>query len=58
MTETTIEALRPIQEKYQEITADRTYLEGVLRDGREKAEAVANETLAAAKDALGYTKPL
>lgn len=58
LTETTIEALRPIQEKYHEITEDRSYLEDVLRQGREKAEEVANKTLASAKEALGYTLPL
>lgn len=57
-TETAINALKPIQEKYQEITADKGYLESVLRDGREKAEAVANQTLADVKAALGYSAPI
>lgn len=57
-TETTIEALAPIQAKYQELMNDRTYLESVLRNGREKAEVVANTTLEKVKDALGYSKPL
>ncbi|MBD2343753.1 tryptophan--tRNA ligase [Anabaena subtropica] len=58
LTETAINALKPIQEKYQEITADKGYLESVLRDGREKAEAVANQTLADVKAALGYSLPV
>ncbi|WP_414754826.1 tryptophan--tRNA ligase [Anabaena sp. CCY 9910] len=58
LTETAINALKPIQEKYQEITADKGYLESVLRDGREKAEAVANQTLADVKAALGYSVPV
>ncbi|MBE9031743.1 tryptophan--tRNA ligase [filamentous cyanobacterium LEGE 11480] len=58
LTETTIEALRPIQTKYQELMDDRAYLESVLRDGREKAETVANSTLAKVKAALGYSTPL
>ncbi|BAB73226.1 tryptophan--tRNA ligase [Anabaena sp. FACHB-709] len=57
-TETAINALKPIQEKYQEITADKGYLESVLRDGREKAETVANQTLADVKAALGYSAPV
>ncbi|MBD2254233.1 tryptophan--tRNA ligase [Nostoc parmelioides] len=57
-TEAAINALKPIQDKYQEITADKGYLESVLRDGREKAEAVANQTLADVKAALGYSAPL
>ncbi|QLE55519.1 tryptophan--tRNA ligase [Nostoc sp. TCL26-01] len=57
-TETVINALKPIQDKYQEITADKSYLESVLRDGREKAEAVANQTLTDVKAALGYSMPV
>jgi tryptophanyl-tRNA synthetase len=58
LTETAIAALDPIQLKYHELLSDRTHLETVLRDGRAKAEAVANVTLAKVKDALGYSKPL
>jgi tryptophanyl-tRNA synthetase len=58
LMETTINALKPIQEKYQAITGDKSYLESVLRDGRKKAEAIANQTLADVKAALGYSVPL
>jgi tryptophanyl-tRNA synthetase len=58
LTETTITALKPIQEKYQAVMDDRGYLESVLRQGREKAEAIANSTLSQAKAALGYSMPL
>lgn len=58
LTETTIEALQPIQQKYQEVMADKGYLESVLREGRQQAEAVANQTLARVKAALGYSVPL
>jgi tryptophanyl-tRNA synthetase len=58
LTETTISALKPIQEKYYAVMDDKAYLESVLRQGREKAEAIANQTLAKVKDALGYSKPL
>ncbi|BAY62674.1 tryptophanyl-tRNA synthetase [Calothrix brevissima NIES-22] len=57
LTETAIAALKPIQEKYQAIMADKGYLESVLREGRQKAEVVANQTLAEVKAALGYTIP-
>lgn len=57
-TETAIAALKPIQAQYQEIMADKGYLESVLREGRQKAEAVANATLSRVKDALGYSRPL
>ncbi|MEH2235601.1 tryptophan--tRNA ligase [Nostoc sp.] len=58
LTDTIIESLKPIQEKYQAITADKAYLESVLRDGGEKARAIANQTLSQVKTALGYSLPL
>ncbi|AUT00206.1 tryptophan--tRNA ligase [Nostoc sp. CENA543] len=58
LTETAINALKPIQDKYQQIMDDKGYLESVLRDGREKAEAIANQTLKDVKAALGYSMPL
>ncbi len=57
LTETLVEALRPIRETYGELTADRGYLEAVLRQGRDKAAAIANPTLAKVKAALGYASP-
>lgn len=57
LAETTIAALKPIQEKYDAIMDDQGYLESVLRSGREKASAIANQTLDKAKKALGYTLP-
>jgi tryptophanyl-tRNA synthetase len=53
-----IEALKPIQDKYQAVMDDKGYLESVLREGRKKAEAIANETLSNVKAALGYSLPL
>ncbi|MEH1874869.1 tryptophan--tRNA ligase [Nostoc sp.] len=58
LTDTIIESLKPIQEKYQSITEDKGYLESVLRDGGEKARAIANQTLSQVKTALGYSLPL
>jgi tryptophanyl-tRNA synthetase len=58
LAETAVEALKPIQEKYQAVMADRGYLESVLREGRQKAEAIANATLSRVKTALGYSKPV
>ena len=54
LTETVIESLKPIQEKYQSIMDDKGYLQSVLKDGQHKAETVANETLIRVKNALGY----
>lgn len=58
LTETTIEALKPIQQKYQEVIDDHGYLESVLREGRQQAGAIANATLSRVKTALGYSVPL
>ncbi|MDZ8053860.1 MAG: tryptophan--tRNA ligase [Aulosira sp. ZfuVER01] len=58
LTETAIAALKPIQDKYQAVMDDKSYLEKVLQEGRQKAQAVANQTLAEVKAALGYSMPL
>ncbi len=58
LAETAIAALQPIQAKYQAVMDDRGYLESVLRDGRQKAEEIANDTLNKVKAALGYSKPV
>ena len=54
LTDTAIAALEPIQNKYQEIMDNQDYLDSVLRVGAEKADAVANATLARVKKALGF----
>ncbi len=54
LTETVIESLKPIQDQYQSIMNDKSYLQSVLKDGQNKAETVANETLTRVKNALGY----
>lgn len=54
LTEATISALQPIQTKYQAIIEDKAYLDQVLREGQQKAEAVANQTLDRVKKALGF----
>jgi tryptophanyl-tRNA synthetase len=56
--EATIEALRPIQERYHALTDDRSQVEAVLREGKESATVVAQHTLQAVKDALGFSRSL
>lgn len=58
LTETTIEALKPIQDKYHELMGNRDYLNSVLREGADKASSVANQTLTRVKNALGFLPPL
>ena len=57
LTETTIAHLKPIQDKYHAIMDDKGYLESVLKEGRDKAAAIANQTLSRVKEALGYSLP-
>jgi len=46
--------LEPIQKKYAEVRADEDYLNGVLRDGADAANAIASETLHATRVAMGF----
>ena len=54
LAETVVEALRPIQERYRELMADPGGLEAVLRQGRERAQGVAGQTLARVRRSLGF----
>ena len=56
LAETTVAALAPIQEKYQSLMSDRSYLKQVLADGKEKAQAVAVPTLSKIKTAIGFAQ--
>lgn len=58
LAEATVEALKPIQDKYHAIMNDKGYLESVLREGREQAQAIASATLTRVQNALGYLPPL
>ncbi|XWK87001.1 MAG: tryptophan--tRNA ligase [Phormidium sp.] len=58
LTETMINGLKPIQDKYYAVMNELGYLESVLREGKEKAGAIANQTLAEVKAAMGYSQPL
>jgi tryptophanyl-tRNA synthetase len=57
LTETMITSLKPIQDRYHEIMAEPGYIQSVLRQGRDRAAAIANVTLAKVKSALGYSSP-
>lgn len=58
LTDTLIAALKPIQDKYHAVMDDKGYLESVLREGKQQAEAIANATLLRVKTAMGYSMPL
>ncbi|MDT0614755.1 tryptophan--tRNA ligase [Streptomyces lancefieldiae] len=56
--EAVVEVLRPVQERHKELCADPGYVEGVLREGAEKARAMARPTVDAAYRAIGLLPPV
>ena len=54
LAETVVEALRPVQERYRALRADDGQIDAVLRQGRERAAAVADTTLQRVRDGLGF----
>jgi tryptophanyl-tRNA synthetase len=54
LAEAAVAALQPLQERYVEIRRDEAYLSEVLREGMERAAAVATATLERVKAALGF----
>ncbi|MFG2607483.1 tryptophan--tRNA ligase [Streptomyces sp. NPDC048514] len=55
--EAVVEVLRPVQDRHRELCADPAYVEGVLREGAEKAGAMARPTVDAAYRAIGLLPP-
>ena len=54
LAEVLVEALRPIQQRFAELSADPAELDRVLAAGRERASGVADATLQRARTALGF----
>jgi tryptophanyl-tRNA synthetase len=57
LSETVVSSLAPIQQRYQELMSEPSYLQDVLSQGKDKATAVADRTLARVQDALGFLRP-
>ena len=51
-----IETLRPIREEAERLLKDKAYLEGVYRDGAERAAAVANRTVRKVYKKVGFVQ--
>ena len=49
--------LGPIQAKYEKVRAEEGYLDGVLRDGRDRARKQASNTVRDVKVAMGFSLP-
>ncbi|KAJ4758630.1 Tryptophan--tRNA ligase [Rhynchospora pubera] len=56
LTDALIDHLQPIQVRYQEITSDPGYLDGVLSEGARKASEIADTTLNNVYQAMGFLK--
>lgn len=55
LAKTIIEGLRPLQERYQKLDTDPSLVHGILENGAEKANLLAQSTLHNVKDSLGYS---
>lgn len=49
-----IELMRPIREKSEQLLTDKSYLEGVYRDGAERARYLAQKTLSKVQRKVGF----
>jgi tryptophanyl-tRNA synthetase len=54
LAEATVEALRPVQQRYRELRDDSGALLAVLQQGRGRASEVAEATLSRVREALGF----
>ncbi|MFB7292528.1 tryptophan--tRNA ligase [Actinacidiphila glaucinigra] len=55
--EAVVEELRPLRERHAELVTDPGYVDGVLREGAERARALARPTVDAAYRAIGLLPP-
>ena len=53
VAETVVAQLGPIRDRYEELAADPAGLEAVLRDGAERARAIAADTMAEVRARMG-----
>ena len=58
VTDAVIETLSPIQAEYNRVVKDKAYLEGVMKDGAERAGRIANRTLQKVMKKIGYVLPV
>jgi len=54
VAEAVCEELRPLQEKYKALISDKAYLESVYKSGAEKAAEIAQKTISAVYDKVGF----
>ncbi len=55
--ETVADALSPVRERFGQLTADKAYLESVMKDGASRASYLARKTLTKVYRKVGFTQP-
>jgi tryptophanyl-tRNA synthetase len=53
LAEIAVEGLRPVQEKYRELTAEPGHIDAILKAGADKARPMAEKTLARVQERIG-----
>jgi tryptophanyl-tRNA synthetase len=56
VAEAVVEGLRPVQERYRQLTSEGGYIDQVLAEGAERASSIADATLASVKERVGFLK--
>ncbi|MBR5251528.1 MAG: tryptophan--tRNA ligase, partial [Oscillospiraceae bacterium] len=56
VAESVVDSLRPVQDEYSRILADKAYLEGVLKEGAEKARYQANKLVNKVYRKVGFAQ--
>ncbi|MBQ7266194.1 MAG: tryptophan--tRNA ligase [Firmicutes bacterium] len=54
VAEAVVERIRPIQEEFARISADKAYVDSVIEQGAQKAARIANKTLSKVKKKVGF----
>ena len=54
LSELIIDILKPIQNEYQKLMGDRTFLNSIMENGRKKANIIANKTLRKVYKKIGF----
>jgi tryptophanyl-tRNA synthetase len=54
LSELIIDTLKPIQNEYQKLMEDRTFLNSIMENGRKKANKIANKTLRKVYKKIGF----
>ena len=58
VAEAVVDTLGPIQQRYDELTRDSSYIDNLLARGAERANEVANSTLKTVRERMGFLEPL